>query len=112
MIAVITKMRVKHFYMLPQFFRHAIPSATAAHKAAGVHQVSTKAIGWHTHCTLTVWESEAAMRAFVTSKPHIEAMRAAGKMTASSSFAHWETDHIPDWQEAFERLAAHIAQKV
>jgi quinol monooxygenase YgiN len=56
--------------------------------------------------TLSVWEDEAALRAFVRQTPHLAAMKAMqGKMT-KTRFIRWRirgSEYPPRWSEALSR---------
>ncbi|MCB9678063.1 MAG: DUF3291 domain-containing protein [Alphaproteobacteria bacterium] len=59
--------------------------------------------------TLTVWESEEAMRAFVASEPHLSAMRDIAEVSAGAEArSEWMAaeDAPPDWDHIVERLEA------
>jgi Domain of unknown function (DUF3291) len=59
-----------------------------------------------TYWTLTVWESEAAMRAFRGSGAHARVMPRLVDWCDEASYAHWTpTDgSVPTWTEAYRHL--------
>ena len=61
-----------------------------------------------TFWTLTVWESEQAMRGFRGSGAHARVMSRLARWCNEASYAHWVqmSDPIPTWDEAYERLVA------
>lgn len=61
-----------------------------------------------TFWTLTVWESEQAMKRFRSSGAHARVMSRLPEWCNEAAYAHWvETaDPIPTWDEAHERLVA------
>jgi hypothetical protein len=63
-----------------------------------------------TFWTLSAWEDAVAMRAFVGTPAHVDAMRLLGRRHAvrSSSFHSWEDPAgtpLPSWEDAADRLA-------
>ena len=58
------------------------------------------------HHTLTVWESEAAMRAFVTTGAHRRAIRAFPAMATGMTFGY-ETECPPAWNRVHDLWRQH-----
>ena len=59
------------------------------------------------YATLSVWESEAALDAFVRQNPHGELMNALRPHMGETRFVRWHvpgTDAHPSWDDALERL--------
>jgi heme-degrading monooxygenase HmoA len=59
----------------------------------------------------TLWRDEAAMLAFVSAEPHVEAMLAGDRMHHDSAGAHWTAEArttAPDWREGLHRFAAEV----
>jgi heme-degrading monooxygenase HmoA len=64
--------------------------------------------------TLTVWESEDAMYAFVASPAHVEAMRRVGEVSRGESVVtHWVSSATTaaTWDEAARQLRAHTGPR-
>jgi heme-degrading monooxygenase HmoA len=63
--------------------------------------------GW-TFWTLTVWESEQAMKKFRSSGAHARVMTRLPRWCNEAAYAHWvaTADLIPTWDEAHQRLVA------
>ena len=54
--------------------------------------------------TLTVWESEQAMKDYGKSGDHIKAMRAFAAHANRSYTAHFEIETVPTWETALDYL--------
>ena len=59
-----------------------------------------------TFWTLTVWESERAMKAFRGSGPHAKVMPRLVEWCDEAAYAHWipTSSSVPPWPEAYEHL--------
>ena len=55
---------------------------------------------WLNHYTMTVWENEEDMKAFVVSKEHKAAMAKTKAMASSVKFYKAEMKQKPSWKEA------------
>ncbi len=94
----ITGLRVRSWYNWPVFVWHAVKSMRQARMAPDCMRAEAKSIGGVQH-TLSVWTSQSAMRAFMMSGAHREAMRAFRSIATGSTIGY-ETDAIPDWKTA------------
>jgi heme-degrading monooxygenase HmoA len=57
--------------------------------------------------TLSVWENEAALQAFVRESPHQEVMSALAADMGKTQFARWQmhgSEGQPSWDDALRRL--------
>ena len=61
-----------------------------------------------TFWTLTVWESEKAMKGFRGSDAHAAVMPLLARWCDEASYAHWHSTsaEVPTWLEAYEHLQA------
>jgi hypothetical protein len=59
------------------------------------------------HYTLTAWESEEAMRAFVKTGAHLTAMKSSRALSTEIRTYTFVADSMPSWKEARRLLAAH-----
>jgi heme-degrading monooxygenase HmoA len=59
-----------------------------------------------TFWTLSVWESERAMKAFRGSGPHAKVMPRLVEWCDEAAYAHWTANiaALPSWEEAHEHL--------
>ena len=96
----ITGLRLKGLHHAPRFWWHATRSMMQAKAAPGNVSADARKIDG-VHHTLTVWESKEAMRTFLVSGAHLQAMKSF-KSLATGSVIGFEADHAPSWQEARE----------
>lgn len=93
----ITDLRIKRLWHLPRFYLHASRSFRQARNAPGLLRLEVRRIHG-VHPTLTVWQNEAAMRAFLYSGAHRRAIRAFQGMATGMTFG-FETDSPPGWDQ-------------
>ena len=93
MIISITALRPKSIlHSIPFWFR-AIPSFNQAKNTPGNKFCEVKRIQGIQH-TLTAWNDMETLRAFVSSGPHLKAVKSFRKIATGSTF-HYESDSIP-----------------
>ena len=100
MIASTTKYTFKGIHAFFLFALLSFKSIIQAKKANGLLAIK---IRFRDLRTLTVWESEADMKNFRNSGFHKQAMVASDKLGINRSYS-WQTDWIPNWQEAIAKL--------
>jgi heme-degrading monooxygenase HmoA len=102
----ITRLRVRSWRFIPGFFVYAIRSLNQAKAAAGNLGGSLLREPDHIFWTQTVWESEAAMKAYMIAGAHGRAMRKLLEWCDEAAVAHWtqEDATAPTWKTAFEQL--------
>ena len=93
----ITGLKVRHFWQVPTFWRHAVASMSQAKSATGCLQAEARTIAG-IHHTRSVWESEAAMRDYLTNGAHLKAMKLFHHIATGKTFGFATTD-VPDWDE-------------
>lgn len=98
MYVSITGLKVRSWLQAPLFWRHAIPSLRQAQMAPGNLFADVRKVDGVQH-TLTAWESRAAMRAYLTSGAHLQAIRAFRRV-GSGRVCGYETETQPTWDEA------------
>ena len=88
------------------FAWHALWSWRQAGWAEG--NLASKLLGdrRNTFWTSTLWNSEAAMKKFMISGPHMKAMRKLADWCDEAAVVHWnqESGELPTWREAYLRL--------
>ena len=105
MYVSVTGLQTKGIASWLRFWALAIPSFRAAKKAKGARFVDTKT-RQGTHHTLTVWDTEADMKAYRKSPVHLISMRAFAKI-ATGKVHGYEAEQIPTWDEALAEYDAH-----
>ena len=94
---------------VPAFMRHTRRITRQLQEAEGLIAYSLRAdILSHTFWTLSAWESEAALHAFVHTEPHASTMRELAAHTKQPGFTSWKTTAplpLPAWEEVSSRLA-------
>ncbi|WP_306643549.1 DUF3291 domain-containing protein [Sanyastnella coralliicola] len=104
MVIAITELKLKSIWHLPMFLFHALRSGAQAQKAKGNRMFEVKNESWHTHRTLSVWESEKSLRQYVMSGAHLKAMKNTSKLARSATSTHWYSEYPPSWEEAVKTL--------
>ena|SRR5437879_4977056 len=106
MFASVTRLRVRFVRYLPGFVWKTFLAQRQIMRASGFFGgkllVDTRRTFW----TLTVWESEQAMKAFRGSGAHARVMPRLVEWCDEAAYAHWVStnDTLPDWPEAYEHL--------
>ena len=102
----ITRLRVRSLRYLPQFLWYTLLSLLQAKRAPGCLAVKLLRDANNTFWTNTAWQSEAAMRSYISSGVHRRAMPKLKEWCNEASVVHWEQEHtkLPDWQEAHRRM--------
>jgi hypothetical protein len=93
----ITGLELKSVLSAPAFWWHAIRSMQQARSAPGIIQADARQING-VHHTLTVWDSEAAMRRYLVSGAHLEAMKAFHSLATGRTIGYL-AERPPDWDE-------------
>jgi Domain of unknown function (DUF3291) len=104
----VTRLRLRSLRYLPSFLWLSLMSVLQASKATGNLQTKTVRETSLTFWTLTAWESEVAMRSFMSSGAHRHAMPKLVDWCDEASVVHWEqeTATLPDLREAYRRMVA------
>ncbi len=103
----VTRLRVRSFLYLPQFFWNAFQCRRQAERSPGFLGgrllVNARNVFW----TMTAWEDQAAMNAYRTGGAHRRAMPRLLNWCDEAAVVHWtqESSEIPFWKEARQRMA-------
>jgi heme-degrading monooxygenase HmoA len=102
----VTRLRVRSWRFLPVFLIAAMRSGRQASRADGNLAVSVFRDRRNAFWTLTSWDSEASMKAFILAAPHGPAMLKLLEWCDEAALAHWTQNdpELPSWTEAHKRL--------
>ena len=105
-VLYITRLRLRSRWLLPRFFFANIPITTQLMRApgflGGASIMEAHAVFW----TMSLWESEAAMRAFKIGGAHGAIMPKNVDWSIESAGAGWSRDTLPSWEDAHAHLVA------
>ncbi|MCX7347302.1 MAG: hypothetical protein NTU78_16495 [Alphaproteobacteria bacterium] len=93
----ITGLVLKSARHAPAFWWHALRSMAQARAAPGLIRANARVING-VHHTLTLWESENAMRAYLTTGAHRAAMKAFHGIATGRTIGYL-VEIAPDWDE-------------
>lgn len=96
----ITGLQLKARRYSLRFWWHAIASMAQARKSDGLISVDARKISG-VHHTLSVWSNKAAMRRYLASGAHLNAMRAFSAIATGKTMG-FESDRVPDWGEVHQ----------
>lgn len=103
----VTRLRLSRWRNWPAFMFHAARSAFQAKRADGCLNVALRANG-RIHFTMTAWRDAAALRGFMSSGYHREAMPKLAGWCDEASLVRFEYDGsaLPSWDFAEQMLAS------
>ena len=102
----VTRLRLRSIFFLPRFLRSNEAAIKSIKKSEGFicgkELVDKKPTFW----TVTVWETDKAMKFFRGNKPHQYAMQKMPFWCNEGSVVHWEQENttIPEWDILHKRL--------
>ncbi len=96
----ITGLRLNRPWHVLRFWRHALPSMIEARRADGNIATAARRVDGVYH-TLSVWESETAMKRFLYRGAHGRAIRAF-RGFATGRTCGYKTTVVPSWPEALK----------
>ena len=102
----ISRLRVRSWRHLPMFLIQAVRSSLQAKSAEGNLSVSILKEARNIFWTRTVWTNEKAMKTYIVSGVHKQAMHSLLEWCNEAAVVHWEqeTSQPPSWEEAYRRL--------
>lgn len=102
----LTRLRIRSIRFLLAFALHAIRTRNQCSRSPGFLRGALLPDRQWTFWTLTVWDDEASMRAYILSGDHKKAMPRLMNWCDQASVAHWaaQSDAVPEWSEADRRM--------
>lgn len=102
----VTRLRLRSLHYLPLFLVDAIQSLQQAKQAPGNFKAITRTQWKLVFWTMTVWESEAAMRSYMRSGAHGQSMPKLQVWCDEGSVVHWQQEgtELPNWTMAEQRM--------
>ena len=102
----LTRLRLRSIRYVPAFAVHAIRTRQQCSRAAGFQRGSLLMDRKWTFWTLTVWDTQESMRAYMTTGDHKRAMPKLLDWCDQASVAHWFSDaaELPTWQDCDRRM--------
>ena len=102
----ITRLRIRSIRFLPLFAVHALRSQRQVRKAPGFQRGALLPDRSWTFWTMTLWESQASMRKYMTTGSHKQTMPHLMEWCDEASVVHWEQPEasLPTWEDADRRM--------
>jgi heme-degrading monooxygenase HmoA len=102
----VTRLRIRQRRFLLPFFYRTIQAQLQARRAPGNLIVRLLNDTNRAYWTITVWQDQASMRAYMISGAHGKAMPRLMEWCDEAATAHWTQDDAtpPTWVEAHQRL--------
>jgi heme-degrading monooxygenase HmoA len=102
----VTRLRVRSVRFLPQFILANEASIKSIKKIAGFISGKELIDKGLTFWTVTLWESDQAMKYFRNNDPHKSAMRKLPDWCNEGAYVHWtpEDEVIPGWDILYKKL--------
>ena len=104
----LTRLRIRSIRFVPLFYLRTIGTIRQIKKARGFQGGALLADRSWTFWTMTAWDSQEDMRAYMVSGSHKEAMPKLLEWCDEASVAHWmqEESEVPSWVVADVRMRA------
>jgi hypothetical protein len=108
MFASVTRLRVRSLKFLPPFLWYTLQSQRQVVRSAGFLGGRLLVDSHRTYWTLTLWDSEQAMKKFRGTGAHSRVMSRLAGWCDEAAYAHWtpEQDSVPQWKDAYQHLIA------
>ena len=106
----VTRLRVRSVWFLPKFFMANEASIKSIVKIDGFIAGKELVDKGLTFWTVTLWQSDQAMKYFRNNDPHKMAMRNLPHWCNEASYAHWqqEDEIIPAWPDLYKKFVEEL----
>ena len=107
-LIAVTRLRLRSLRHLPGFLWLTFRSRTQARRAPGHLETRLLKDAKLAFWTMSAWENELAMRAYMVSGAHRTAMQWLKHVCDEAAIVHWlqESAELPDWLAAHRRMVA------
>ncbi len=104
----ITRLRLRSRRYVPAFIFYSLQSLWQAWQSEGNFHARVKLDAHLAFWTVTLWESEAHMRAFQSSGSHRRVMPKLAEWCDEATYVHWmqESKKRPGWDIIYHRLVS------
>lgn len=99
MIVTLTSLRLKSVWYFFKLSWFGLKISQQAKQQEGFIQLKNTGFGY-LHFTCSAWQNEKAMKEFMRSGAHLEAMKNSGSLAQEIRTYTYQTDHLPSWKEA------------
>jgi len=107
---LLSYLSLTHSWQIPQFLLHTARIIGQLRRSKGLLGYSLRAeLGAKRFWTLSAWQDEVALQAFVRAQPHVQTMRVMASRMAATKFIRWTVkgSELPvSWDEALRRWSA------
>ncbi len=102
----ITRLRIRSVWFMPPFLLQTQRAIGQARSASGFIDGSLLRDRDRTFWTMTLWQQQRDMRAYIASGPHLSAMPKLLNWCDEACIVHWTQDGeaLPGWPVAAERM--------
>ena len=101
MTITITAVRLRRLWHFFPLTWHGFKITMQTRKSSGFIKMKNTGMGYW-HYTMTAWESEEAMKNFMRSGAHGQAMKDSAKLATTIGSYTYEGEDFPTWKEAKE----------
>jgi quinol monooxygenase YgiN len=109
-VILLSYLPLRHSWQIPQFMLHTARIMGQLRRSKGLLGYSLRAeLGAKRFWTLSAWQDEVALQAFVRAQPHVQTMRAMVLRMGATRFIRWTVkgSELPaSWEEALRRWRA------
>ena len=98
MIINVTSIRLRSLWNFFALSYHGLLISRQARTEPGFIRIKNRGFGYD-HYTLSVWESEAALRQFARTGAHLDAMKKSGQLATEIRTYSYAGEQLPSWKE-------------